>query len=472
MSFLAIITTSVIVLMTVLMSASEIRGNEALLTGILTGQQDLLLSSYSEKLLDWYGIFATRLQNTKDKQFLNAVCEIEGVDHYSCKGIYPLEKDNRLKEAIADFSGLRAPMQILLQFMSRFTKINSIISGRNTQSENVIPDSPTKPKDDQDTSMTGSEIDYEKILESLSSIDKGLFEKCMQSGETSDDNEIAGPLSWERFNSSIQNAKTDMFYELDVSKQIKSQLTVTESNLNDISSFLEQFYQIKANPIYEKLCFEFYITSMFSCKTNTLIQNGINVQRKDMRNRIIDTLPTRSKLEIEKIIFGYEKDETNDFFIRISIESMRFLCHLITNLTDKTKRTEIKSVSIGLCAAILLASGGTVAIPSTVMDTVVLLLFSINSAAADYKALACGKAVPALPLEETKNIDTYYIDYLQLLLLMVPEQLKIERMLIIIKSNLFMENIDLYTGVLVTTKYRNNWYKVEGRYGGYEKVKN
>lgn len=474
--FLSIVITSVIVLMTVLMNASSIRSQEALLVGIMSGQQDLLLSKYSEKLLDWYGIYAAQLQNSEESLFCNSVKDIKEIKSYKCTGIFPLENDNRLKEAILNFSKARVPMQMLLQFFSRFTEMNSIISSQNANAENIIADN--TPNDPYDSNQNlNSDINYEKILELLSFIDRNVFDKCMKSDDTGDDNgdgpDVYGNMfSWDRFNSLIKNDNADRLYEMDISKQIKSSLTLTESSLNDISSFLDQFYQIKMNPFYEKLCFEFYTSSMFSCKTNTRIQNDSEIKRKDMRGRFIDNLPTGSKLEIEKIIFGYEKDETNDFFARISIESMRFLCHLITNMTDNSKKAEIKSISAGLCAAVLIASGGTIAIPPSAMDIVILLMLSMNSAVLDYKNLAEGNPVSLLPVKGEKNIDTFYMDYMQLLLLMVPEQLKINRMLVIIKENLLLDNIDLYTGVKVSAKYRNSIYEVEGQYYGYSKTIN
>ncbi|MHB1484789.1 MAG: DUF5702 domain-containing protein [Saccharofermentanales bacterium] len=466
--FLAIIITSVIVLMTVLMNASSIRSSEALLAGILSGQQDLLLSGYSEKFLDWYGIYALHMQDIEENGFFKAVEGIREIKSYSCKGIYPLEKEGRLKKGIVNFAYPRFPMEFLLQFLSRFTQIDAIISNNSIGKAKVDPDIPVNAGNDSDPSFENSDIDYIKIIDSLSSISKNIYDKCISGKGTG--NGTALP-SWDEFNSLLDNSRPEL-YETDISKQMKSSLSLTETNLNDISAFLEQFYQFKLNPIYEKLCFEFYVSSMFSCKTNSRTKDGVEVQRKDMRGRIIEDLPVRNKLELEKIVFGNERNETNDFFAKMSIESMRFICHLVANLTNEAKKAEIKGISAGLCTAVLVASGGSVVIPPEAMDIVVLLLLSINSASLDYKSLIDGNPVQLLPAGENKNIDTYYIDYMQLLLLTVPEELKIDRILMIMKENLCLEYSDLFTGVKISTKYRENTYEVEGQYYGYDKTNN
>jgi len=464
-SFLAIILTSVVILMSVLMKASSIRYDETLLAGILVKQQDLVLSDYCEKLLDWYGIYATQILNPNEYAFAKSTNDIANIEMYSCKGIQLLESDNNYKQAILAFSKPRFPMQFITQIMSRFTDMNSIISNQKTMTgESFLQENPfagvnRENINGNDPNIGGQFFSFDKIIELLSLINRNDF-------ETNTDTETKKSVSWEDLNDLLKNNNSNQFYEMDISKQIKSSLSVTENNLNEMSLFLEQFYQIESNDFYDKLCFEFYISSMFSCKTNVTVDNGVEIEKKDMRNRAINSLPTKTEFEIEKIIFGYEKEETNEFLAKTSIESIRFLIHLITNITDTTKLNQIKAASLSLCATLAVVSGGTVIIPPEIMDTVILILKSISSSTQDYSKLSKGESVPLLPLNKTKNIDTFYTDYLQIFLLIVPEKTKMNRMLEIVKDNLYLGDTNLYTGVSVGIKYRGNPYFVEGRYYG------
>lgn len=458
--------------MTVLLKASSIRYEETLITGVLIQQQDLVLSNYSEKLLDWYGIYATTLQDTEEESFFMSLDGVEEKVSYRCEGTDLLDEEDCMKEAVLGFSRPRVPMQIVLQAYNRFSEINSQIASGNisdlysdhstVQSTDPISNEPFElpdPAEDVPGAKTERMIDYQEIIELLGDVGPDTFDESIPEDSSVD-------FEWENLDEILKNGKADPLYEPDLSKQMKSSLTVTEESMNELSACLDQFCQLKSNHFYDELCFEFYVSTMFSCKTNTRIQNGIQFERKDLRNRSIASLPVRSALELEKIIFGYEKDETNDFFVKTSIETIRFLIHLASNLTDEEKKAEISGAAVILCGAVAIISGGTVAVPQKVMEVVVMILMSMSEAAKDYKTLIEGKSVPLLTDQRWAEIDTYYIDYLQIFLLMVPEQVKIDRMLHIIRQNLDLQSVPLYTGISVGAKYRNSIYKVEGRYEG------
>ncbi len=476
--FIAIITTCTIVLMTILMKAASIRSDETLLAGMLIQQQDLVLSEYSEKLLDWYGIYATQIQNSMDDSFQMAAAGIERISFYKCEGIQPIEDGNNLKTAILDFSRPRVPMQLALQLLSRFTKINTLIESSKADARNnnhLDNTTGSKGEKEADGSSDAKERMSAKDImdtkeETVFSFEKiiGLLQTTeMDAYQTNAGSETSEAFTWANVEEALKNSNGNFMLEMDLSKEIKSSLTVTENNLNEISSFLEQFYQIESNSFYDKLCMEFYASTMFSCKANTRLQDGIEIERRDLRNRMISSLPVQDKLEIEKIIFGCEKSANNEFFAKISIETIRFLIHLISNLSDDAKKIEISMTASALCAAIALASGGAAAIPQKAMEVVVLLLISMNGAAQDYRTLIKGGRIALFPNNKSEKMDTYYMDYLQIFLFAVPEQVKINRMISIMRKNLFLSDASLYTGVSISVEYRDIIYKTEGQYDGY-----
>ncbi len=461
-SFLSIILTSIIVLMTILQNAASIRKDETLITGALTQQQDLVLSNYSQKLQDWYGIFATTLLKDNEIDFNNTIRDISQAKYISCKGTKSLENYDNFKYAVLAFSKPRVPLQLSLQILSRFTEMDSIIKGNKNNLENssLINNNIHSESENSNTNSSTS-IGFQDIIKLLAFIDKSIFNKFVGV-------EVQKNFSWDNLNSLLKNDLPDSFQQPDVSKGIQSSLSISEKSMNDISGFFEQIFNIKSNVIYDKLAFEFYVSSMFSCRTNFRIQDNVQIDRKDMRNRTIQILPSISKFEIEKIIYGFQDEKSNKFWSEISIESIRFLFHIISYIADSSKKSEISAIAVSLCAAVLLVSAGTVAIPQNFMEIVLIILMSTSGAVNDFKMLSEGKGVKLLPMKSDINIDTYYMDYLQLFLLIVPEELKFRRMLTIMKENLYLSNCQLFTGVQVTAGYRSYVYRTDGCYYEFE----
>jgi hypothetical protein len=140
------------------------------------------------------------------------------------------------------------------------------------------------------------------------------------------------------------------------------------------------------------------------------------------------------------------------------------LIHIITNFTDSTKLSEIKATSASLCATLALASGGTVIIDPALMEVVIIILKSASSAISDYEKLVKGEGVNIIPVKCSYNLETYYKDYLQALLLVVPLDVKLKRVEAIIKSNTYLTGSSLFAGVKVSCNFRNTVYELDGFY--------
>ncbi len=108
-SFIAIIITSIAVLMNILLNASIIRSGDTLVTSVLISQQDLLLSEYSEILYDRYGLFATGIPNDYMDSFYKSVYGTRNISNYCVTGIKELKSDI-LSDAVIQFSKPRFPV--------------------------------------------------------------------------------------------------------------------------------------------------------------------------------------------------------------------------------------------------------------------------------------------------------------------------------------------------------------------------
>jgi hypothetical protein len=164
------------------------------------------------------------------------------------------------------------------------------------------------------------------------------------------------------------------------------------------------------------------------------------------------------------MIFGFEENGRNIFFTKMAIEGIRFISNLMANLADSGKRAEIRSLGAGLCILIAAASAGTVVIPPEAAEVVVLVIQSAVQAAADYSRLINGGCVALIPMEGFAGIDIYYADYLRIMLLAVPKNVKLSRLESIIHKNTTGSDAVFYTGIGVSCRYRGNRYFCEGGY--------
>lgn len=449
-SFMAIFITSVTLLMNILLNASIIRSNETLITSVLVSHQDLILSEYSEILFDRYGLFATGIQSDYKDSFYNSVKGIRNISEYKAVGVEEL-KGNILSNSMIEFSKPRFPLYFASEFLNRFTKIKGAIKAQSTISK--TPATVPSPEN----SIENSPINYLEIVKNLIM----LKDRCFPSSKAEDN---VSQSTVEELENLLTVEYADYLFESEYIKDIKSSLTINEKSMSGISSIIENMYQMDTPGWYDRIALEYYISGMFSCKTNYRVVDGFKEEIKDLRNRNQDDLFRTDKMEIEKIIFGSDNPKNNDFLAKVSIQAIRMLIHIITNYTDSTKRAEIKTTSVSLCASLALASGGTVVIDPVLMEVVITILKSASSAIHDYEKLIGGGGVVLIPGNCNFNLETYYKDYLQLLLLVIPIDVKLKRAETIIKSNTNLTYTPLYTGIKVTCNFRNSPYGLSGFY--------
>jgi len=453
--FITIIMVSVIVLMSILLSASNIREREALVSSAMIQQQDLLLSNYSEILLDRYGIFATKIENDYSNEFITTVKGFPEVYAYNAKGEIELDGDT-LVNAISDFSKPRFPVVFAVDMIERFSNMSSVIS-ENKFDLNVFnnTDETDFLDDDKNNELN---IDYSKIIEILSMLNLDDFKNDT---EENSDEEI---ISFENLNELIKTGENkELLFDSKYINDLKTNITKPEETLNSISNYIEKLFLIDTPQIYDRISFEIYISKMFSCKTNYMIVNGQKQFTSDMRNRKLDDLYFKDSLELEKIIFWSENANTNNFFTKTSIISIRTLLNIISNFIDKTKLSKTKSQALFLCSIIAVVSSGTIIIPKNAMEVVLIILKSIYSSYNEYNDLIEGKGVELLPFEFKYNIETYYKDYLFIFQLLVPKHTKALRIKEIINNNIY-NNSKLYVGLSVSCKFRNSNYTIFGNY--------
>ncbi len=462
-SMLAIVMTSIIVLLNIFLSASNIRSRETLITNTIVTFQDLLLSDYNTELYERYGIFGTTVNNEYNESFMKTVYGFPKVTEYSAEGNIELTGEV-LKKSISEFAKVRFPIFMAYDSYKRFSDSSGVIS----ENENILNSDISKIKYNNEINKEEKieeDINYTEIVKILSKIDKELYSQSID-----EDNFAFG--NYDEFNASLNLSvdSNEFLFESQAIKDLKTDLTFSEKTLNDMSSFIDLLLDPEISDFYEYIVFEHYIQKMFSCKTNFIIEDGNKIYSRNLRNHRIDDFNYKDKLEIEKIIFGYEDIKTNEILTAMSIKSIRTLLHIISYLYDSGKNAQIKTTAVILSGLLAILSAGTVLVSSETMEVVLVIILSASMAAKDYTDLTDGKDIKLFPMKLEINIDTYYKDYLFLMQSMISQEKKLSRMEEIIKTNAVLNNKSLYTGVRIECSFRNTKYYSEGFY--YENIKN
>ena len=450
--FLALSVSAMFMLMGVLTTATLLHARETRLKTALLQQQDLLLSRYSEILEQRYGLYATRLDDDSERSFRVMTGDVGGTLDYRATGLDPL-KGAVLYDEIVRFSSPRFPVQASVRLLDRLNIIKAnLLEG--------VPEIPSAGEWEATPILSGemSCIGFDEIIELLTG-----FRDTQSSSSEDVPSEKSFPLMDELM-TMVSGYEVADPYESGISRTIRSELGVTEKTLNNISGFVEDLCSFDPGNLYRRLTFEWYVASMFSCSVNYSTEGCTKVYRTDMRGRGFDERYTIDVPEIEQIIFGQESEEQNRFYTKISIQGIRFVSNLIANLSDSAQRAKVRTLAATVCAIVAFVSGGTVAIPPEAAEAAVLVIRSATQASQDYEELMQGGCVDLVPVEGFDRLETRYSDYLSLLLLVVPKDVKLERIRTILERNTVGEGVCLYTGVGVSCSYRGKRYFSEGGY--------
>lgn len=451
-NFMAITISSVMVLTGVLLNGAKLNSDRHRIKSALVIQNDLLLSEYSEILLDRYGIYATAMRNTYDEIFYEISGKSNGEIIYYVSGKEEL-KGSVLENAIMEFACPRFPLIFAIDTIKRFTdyldKTGEALFAYNQKSNWGF---------DLDQGEYDLFRDYyfiKEILRSFIGEDEFIPEHKT---------DITPDMSFEDLNNLLLVDDENLAIESYILKDIKSNFTNPEKLFNEISSSIEIFYDIEMPGWYERMAFEHYIYKMFPCKVNFRVSDGIKIYHVDLRNRELNSYAVELDSELERIIFGTANNQLNEIFVQSVIYTIRTMLHVGGIMTDSTKMSGIMTASTALCSIIAAASGGTIAIPPEAMEAVLIVLWAISAAASDYITLTNGKSVRLIPSDVRFNIDTYYKDYLLFMQILVPKNIKLSRIEAIIKENTNNTNNTLYTSVATVCTFRNIEYKIEGSY--------
>lgn len=442
--YLTMIITSVVLVFSILLGSVSNSKNIFIVKSSLVRHQDLILSDFSEKLYNDYGIMATDIPNIKQEDFNKITSSLSFITDFEVDGTKKLSSE-ALYDEIIRFSKPRFPVQaasgVIARLNSMFNEVNSIKKKDVITTEEEITS--------ENNFQFGDLLKY-LIL---------LCEKWPKKEIEDDDSFHISDIS-----QILKDYEEADKYTNDFVKDIKTNLSFSEETLMKLSDTLTKFYSIETNSMYQFILFNHYISEMFSCQTDSLITNENEINRKNMRGTELGLINHISEYEIEKIIFGNEDENQNKFFAQASIGGIRLVTQILCYLLDTKKREKIKTIATTLCAAAAIISAGSVIIDPQTAEILLVIVFATVDTYKECNNLFNGKSVELIPVDGFEKIKIYYSDYLKLMLLAVSKESKLKRIESIIKNNIPINNECFFIGVKIGCKYKGVRYQFEGFY--------
>lgn len=213
----------------------------------------------------------------------------------------------------------------------------------------------------------------------------------------------------------------------------------------------------EAVDLYNEVLIDEYIIRTFKSK---VLKDDDNAYYKDFRGKTLSSRNTYLDNEIEYIINGKLNDNDNIFATKLMIFLFRFCMNTVHVYSDSEKKAIAQAAAIAISAI----TGG---VGSSLLSNLILWGWSMGESCIDINDLMDGKKVPVYKTKNDWKLDIgilnsnnsannnqsfsfNYLDYLRILLLTVPKEIKLARIadLIQLNTSLWKTNFKIKDAVI------------------------
>ena len=428
--FLAIVMSVIMLFNSVIITSLKYEVSKYKADSVLKSSIYSVLSDYDYELKNKYGLYAVSGDLTDYRGNLSGYIDDNlgysknfldiSVNSTSVK-TYGFDHLSVLKEQIIYYSKYRAPLNLIEEFLNRAKGLFEVLNVKIPEAVITGEVGEELPK----TEITIGEEEGEEYKKYDKREDAGNILSSLFG--VSDDSIEIEDVVFRNLPSKLMLSEEydewsykligiiDNFIETDINSGAKENFDKCIDDLfyNDEFTF---------ESLYEEFVVNEYILSMFNSKTNTIRESYLNN-------------------EIEYIIFGDRNDEANEKYFCAVLMLVRYLLNTIYIYTND----EICTVA-DITAYVLTAVAAFKGQPF--MKQVLLLSWSLIESWEDYQLLSKGKGVAIYKSSETWKtwvnydeaargyISFTYKDYLRLFLMLVPQNIKLARVLDLIQLNI------------------------------------
>lgn len=149
----------------------------------------------------------------------------------------------------------------------------------------------------------------------------------------------------------------------------------------------------------------------------------------------LEKLAESRPAELERIITGLDSAEWAKRLVHSGLVTLRCLVHLADLLQDPERRQQFETLAVAGVLAISAATGGAVNLEPQLLSKLLLVGEAIRLGGADVRQLLAGRSVRFIPGSLSSwNVVLAYHDYLRLLLLVIPQEILLERISKVIRQ--------------------------------------
>lgn len=445
----AVIAGALCASLIVWLNGARLRADERSVTAAMQSLADTTLSGYDSDLLRDYGLFAVtdsavdrgvfarQTRDIRDVRLIGAVTESDALD------------TSYLGNQIDRYMKTRLPFVYWQELSRRLNigtpqagRIKSLLDGLGAvRKSGGTPDSPKSPPGGTDVV---SESPIRSVLRELTgSIAKELGDDAIDTL-----NEAYLECAAETFGVSGSMGLGDgSFEDLCSPERIAS-----------VGGFLDRLLDWKTPPVLNRLQLVEYGVGCFTRQCIRTVEAGGPRPVLFLSGRPMSEAINERPAEAEQLIFGLGDRAAAK--MRISLRVLRTVQQAIALFSDHSRMARIESTATVICAALLAASAGSVAIDPKLVTYLLAIGESIYKGCRDVQTLLQGHRVGLWP--GNSDFEIGYADYLRLLVLLVPEELLLQRIGALIGKR---AGHPLHTAVNLSVEWRGRPLVLKKGYG-------
>lgn len=454
--FLCIILSAVVLTEGTLYFAARIRGAEADLQRCMRLQISQILSNYNESLLEKYGLYGIDTSCVNTHVF--DTCFTGKGDAVLDAKPLGLMTEADLRTGIPDYMQIRMPSIVSGEILSRFKSVLGEISSSELFKT---------AKKEETSEWLGYIKDFLGQKDQWSDVINSVVSAVEIVDVTGKVKEVGD------FASSFQNAmkrSTTLYLQGDAAPETANDI-LNPDNLSNIISYVDNYMNLDMPSIADDIMINEYAVSFFDSKIEYTKENSGKVPEANLLGVPFTDIHGNNRADLEYILTGIDDEFISFGVSKVLIYDMRIIINFASYLVDKEKMDKAKEIAEILSAAIEVLSVGTVVVKAEILQFAVLYVWALGQGFVDMTKLITGESVglfdhSALSGKEILQdvIATDYRDYLGFLLLAVPVDWKLSRILTILKKDCGNE---LYTGVVLSGSYRGSQFVMEDAYDAY-----
>ncbi len=514
--FLILVTTSLVLIISVMLQAAQIRATETNLARAMNAQLQVTLAGFDPDLRQKYALFGFPRENLKPDVFIRMMPGAMSVQYVQLQAVGDFWATDQLRSQITRQMRLRLPITYAREFWQNakaLQKIADVIqAGGLIKTRSAYPYQ--KPATGKTTMTTRNGLIPTALHRSglfqpgLTGSGMTLFSAYSNSNDPTclninpstcryladsrspallaSDNSLLmelirtlsgllGQALAPLLDPILQQALEQLTAGLELLESTLIPLwepgsTVPGANptslldprtISHLSGLLDQMADATTLGVYDHFAISEYCLGYFTSTVIVRRGNGAVNALKTYSGYELADLVEKRPAEVERLVTGLNSPDQASLLVQATLLGLRSLIQLAATLTDSAVMSSLRTSAATVAAAILAVSGGTVIVDPEMMTYILAVIRSVGQGISDIQKLKNGSLLAVWPGPTAINWEMHYRDYLRLLLLLQPDSWIVHRVGPLIKAQI---SHDVAATAAVVAMLNKRRYRLESSY--------